>query len=368
MRLTLQRSAFTRLLAALLGSSAVWSCEGAVDLGGNPDGGSAVDSGTTPGVTTVYERKEEYFTAFAVDESTLYFTFEGRNEPYYFVQACDLGACGATLRTIYRGRRSRELPLEFEFSKLAVADGQILFVALDEVNASYIMACPTTGCGDAPRKVTPIGACRHLFATEQDVYWSNWWTVFKCAREGCSAPIVRDLATLGMGPDGAISLDSWVLAGDFAYVVGSFALGRLKRDLSAEPDWIYRSDVPIKGVAVAGDWVYFGIATHDGEVRRCPLTGCVGDPEFVASRQPRPISMVADGRAVHWLNYATDGPTTVLGSVAAVTLDGQSTATTIATGLKLRPDLRIHMNSHHVYWAEIDFAAGPLSLIRSVAK
>jgi hypothetical protein len=158
------------------------------------------------------------------------------------------------------------------------------------------------------------------------------------------------------------------VAGDFAYVAGPFAVTRLKRDLSAEPEWIYTSDRAIRGVAVSGEWVYFGVATLDGELRRCPLTGCAGAPEVVASGQPWPSSMVADERALHWLNYSTDHPTNLLGSISAVTLEAPSTARTVADSLKLRPDMHIRMNSHHVYWAETDFIPGPVSTIRSFAK
>jgi hypothetical protein len=369
MRLTLKRSLFARWLVALFGSSAVWGCGGAVDLGGSPDSGTAVDGGTSPGVTTVYEGSDEYFLGFAVDESMLYFSSARRGEPYFYVQACDLEACAATVRTIYRTRPNPDLghPLDFESSQLAVANGEIFFASMDELNTPYIMACPTTGCGDAPRKLTRIGAYQHLVATEMDVYWSTWGTVFRCAREGCGAPVARTLGSL-MGSAGAGAFDSMVVAGDFVYAIGSYALGRAKRDLSAEPDWVYTSDLPIRGVAVAGNWVYFAMATYDGEVRRCPLTGCGSDPEVVASGQPRPTSTVADERAVHWLNYALDQQTTIRGSVAAVTLDGQSSVRTIATDLKLRPEMRIRMNSHHVYWAESDFVPSTISWIRSVAK
>ncbi len=367
MRLSIRWSVLAHFLLALAGSSAVSGCGGAVNLGGNADGGSAIEGGTSPGITMVYEKKEEYFQGFAVDEATLYFSYAGRSEPYFFLQACDLGACDATVRTLYRANPESIIP-DLSLSELSLAKGEIFFAFTDEREALFIMACPTTGCGGAPRKLTPAGLVHHLFATEEAVYWHDGVRLHTCAREGCSAPTSRNLAAIVRTAGAESPLNSLFVAGDFAYVASTGALVRLQRDLSAEPDWVYRSDRPIKGVAVSGDWVYFAIATHDGEVRRCPLAGCVGDPEVVASGQPRPMSLVVDERALHWLNYPTDSPVNLTGSVAAVTLDSRSTARILATGLKLRPDMRIRMNSHHVYWAETDSVPGPISQIRSIAK
>jgi hypothetical protein len=360
----------TASLLALLGSSAASGCGDAVNLGENVDSGKPIDGGTAAGVTIVYQ-DANYFRGFAVDESTLYFAYPGISEPGTFWKTCDLEACATTVRTIHNPTNDVDLfTTESALANLAVANGEIFFTWFDERSEGYLMACPTTGCGDSPRKLTRVSLqASDLSATEEAVYWDDGVSLFKCAREGCSAPTSRNLAAfVPTGSQGLAPWNSMVVAGDFAYVTGSMTLARLKRDLSADPDWVYKSVLPIRGVAVSGEWVYFGVATLDGELRRCPLTGCIGEPEVVASGQPWPSSMVADERALHWLNYQPDGPNSLVGSMAAVTLDGQSTPRTLANGLKLRPDMRIRMNSHHVYWAETDFTPRALSSIRSFAQ
>jgi hypothetical protein len=102
------------------------------------------------------------------------------------------------------------------------------------------------------------------------------------------------------------TVQSFVVNGDDVYVVGADAVTRFKRDLSADAEWAFTSDRPLEGIAADGQWVYFGVSTLAGEIRRCPLTGCAGDAELLASGQPWPSTLTRDAHTLYWINFSSE--------------------------------------------------------------
>ena len=126
-----------------------------------------------------------------------------------------------------------------------------------------------------------------------------------------------------------------------------------------------RGELPLGGIAVSGPWVYFGIQTLTGEVRRCPVTGCVAwaNPGHrCQGRAGRPMRM-ADERKVYWLNFPTRVDTALPGSLIAAANDGTSSPKTLASDLKfVHHPPPVMMNSHHVFWADAALTGARIGL------
>jgi hypothetical protein len=248
---------------------------------------------------------------------------------------------------------------------LALSGAEFFFQYRDSLGALYVVACPRTGCTNAPRQLA-AGRASHLLATDDDVYWDDGTNIMRCAREGCPAPSSRNLQVIARSAtQDASELTSFCIVGDFIYVVGQGGVARLERKLESDPDWIYVSNAPVKGIAAHGDWVYFAISTLTGEVRRCPITGCVGDPEVVTSGQRWPSWLAVDERSLYWFNFHPEPGNTPAVSLRSATLGDSAEPRILVSNVPLLNYIPIFMNAHHFYWAErLEVRAR----IRSLAK
>jgi hypothetical protein len=194
---------------------------------------------------------------------------------------------------------------------------------------------------------------RHLLATDEDLYWDDGTNIMRCASKGCAKPSSRNLQMIARSPIGDSSdLTSVSIAGEFVYVSGRGGVARLERKLESDPDWIYSSGAPIEGIGAHGDWVYFGISTLTGEVRRCPVTGCLGDPELVASGQRWPSWLAVDERTLYWFNFLSLPGTSTSVSLRSAALGDSVQPRTLLSDVPLLTYMPIFMNAHHLYWVE----------------
>src|SRR6185503_10377935 len=79
------------------------------------------------------------------------------------VKACELASCASTLRMLYRQSFPRDGVVTLD--PLAVDGTEFFFESPDSLGATYIVACPRTGCITAPRQVA-LGNGRYLAAVE----------------------------------------------------------------------------------------------------------------------------------------------------------------------------------------------------------
>jgi len=344
----------------LLGALAAAGCGDSVSLGNEVQywyDGDAAHGGSTTEPLSLYEGTSSP-SIYAVDDTTLFTTFGERDQKrgeslLVTVKSCELASCAGTLRTLYE--QLYPSVIDAPSVVLAVGGSEIFFASRDSLGGSYIVACPRSGCTHAPRQVVSVrGQAKRLVATDAHVYWDDGSSLWRCAREGCTTPATRNLDAVARPPIGGnFGMTSFTIADEYAYVVGPGGLARLKADLSSDPDWVYRSELPIRGIAARGDWIYFGISTLTGEIRRCPVTGCVGDPEGVASGQHWPSWLAVDDRTLYWFNFISDPGPTGPGSLGAAATDGPSEPRTLLSDLPLDSYMPIAMNAHHLYWMEI---------------
>lgn len=333
--------------------------------------GNAVAVGQNTGPTTLY-RGRGFPQTYAVDETTLYvfLAYElSDSEALLSLKACDLVACAATVRTLYDLQFAKDDAIIAE--SLVLSEDDVDFALRQNLSDTVsIKTCPKMGCGTGPREIysVPSGVLR-LAVKDQFVYWTDQspMTFNRCPSAVCtqpdSRPLQGDMNTYIVIDDGL----PFVVAGDYAYATTNLTVQRVRLDLSADPELIYQSKVPLAGIGVAGDWVYFAVSTLAGELRRCPVSGCAGAPEVVASGQRWPWSILVDTRKAYWSDLGNPDAYSG-GSVIVAPLDGSSGPQALAPDLQLYPGWQLAMNSHHLYWLEGSSNGDGLSGIRTLAK
>jgi hypothetical protein len=325
--------------------------------------GNALDPAKTAIPTTLYATNAKGIAAYAVDESSLFIAFSentdlnGSTGQTISLKSCSLDSCAKTVRTLYQ----RALPPGLHFDAFAVADDEIVFTAWDDTGP-LIMACPLTGCDTGARTVsTREGAggafvnIRSMIVADDDLYWLSGHLIWRCSRTGGASPIAYDIPQITRTAEVQVPIHSFVVSGEFVYAASQLGVARFKRDGSADPDWFFAGDgwEPIQGIAVAGSSVYFGVASMNGGLRRCPLTGCQGGAETVVA-ESGPWSLAADERALYWISdpnspsmsYA--GPSTLL----TTPLDGSTSPKALATFISQDSHWPLIMNSGHIYWRD----------------
>ena len=105
---------------------------------------------------------------------------------------------------------------------------------------------------------------------------------------------------------------------------------------------------------------YFGMEVEregglpGGAVGRCPLKGCSGTPEIVATSDAKIVSIAIDGGALFWSVYSRD-----IGAIYRLTLDGSSTPRPLAVGQSSPQNIAAF--GGFVYW--VSPAAGTVARV-----
>ena len=106
-------------------------------------------------------------------------------------------------------------------------------------------------------------------------------------------------------PTGEPPLDGSIVTAldeDYLYqyqFVGS-RIVRFKKDGTGEVQVIARDQFDVPGIAVRDGHVYWTEYVSLGRLLRCPVTGCAGDPEVVASRLDHPTALALDADYVYF--------------------------------------------------------------------
>lgn len=374
--------------------------KGAVDLGGNVGNAGWADTrGSVATATTATTKATavpqtlydgDFVRAIAVDETTIAAAIQGPTDNH--IDICQLADCQRTLQTIYResfdecGDSGHVGPSPFE--QLLISHGEVIWPACNSAGGSRyarsVMACATSGCPEGARQIAHADSICGLAASGEWVYWWNSGSdsgIARCPRAGCDVPEYR-LAPIWIDPD-ACSMNSQLrLVADeqanILYMSGGTGIARIPSDFStavtpfyADPESIYAAPGRLRGLAVAGEHVYFALSTLTGQILRCPTAGCEQGPELVTSAPRWPTGPLADESAVYWLSQAqtnfVKSSVAIDGVISAFALDGMATGGVEVARLEslftelsiLRdPPSRSVMNSHHLYWWEL---GGPKS-------
>jgi hypothetical protein len=334
----------------------------AVDLG-HDEGRWAIslDSADSQGVVTLYQGPSRV-AGLAVDETHLYAELEaipGAPSGLTLV-SCEFSSCAGTLGEMAK--------IAYPSGRLLLSEGELFWWdTLDD--ASRLVSCPVAGCPSGPHLLTNGGAPR-IAADADNIYWLQGYNrIARCARAGCTQPelVHEDSPYSHWDYKGRIAI-----AGDFLYVQYTgqdHTVFRVRRDGSGDETVAYEGSL-VGSIATNADNLFVATSVLTGTMLRCPIDGCSGPPDVLATGQAWPIEMVLDD-AIYWFNTGT-GPDR--GSLVTCPLEGGATRV-LASNLWFSRDLDIdssHLatNSRYVFWTEYhyDQDLGWLSTIKAVRK
>jgi len=260
---------------------------------------AATGCGNSPTVLTTYPPAFGLITggtpvatsAIAVDTTRVYWTDQKS------VQACAVGGCGCTPTTMAVGL--------WQPPGVTAAGGNVYWTewAHGSPYTGTVSTCPTVGCGPVPTVLaTGQGGPLALTADDQHVYWTDTYEdggpIWECAVAGCDGG-VRLVANENGNPY-VITSDAtnlyWANAGAGTIVQCT------KTDCQDTRVVLASGRVRPSGIATDGVSVYW--RDGPGDIYRCAVGGCGGNPTLVASATmtnaefDQPIAV--DGSHVYW--------------------------------------------------------------------
>ena len=227
----------------------------------------------------------------AVDAMRVYWTDQGS------VRACAVGGCGCAPTTIADGL--------WQPPGVTAAGGSVFWTewAHGAPYTGTVSTCSTTGCSSGPTMLAS-GQSGPLALTADDahVYWTDTYEdggpIWECAAAGCNGG-VRLVANENGNPY-AIASDAtnlyWANAGAGTIVQCA------KADCQGTRVSLASGRVRPSGIATDGVRVYW--RDGPGDVYRCAVGGCGGNPALVANATmtngdfDQPIAV--DGSRVYW--------------------------------------------------------------------
>ncbi|MES1174629.1 MAG: hypothetical protein ABUL62_09875 [Myxococcales bacterium] len=246
-----------------------------------------------------------------VDEKRIYWA--GMDGPYgnHWLRSCAKDDCANTVinyATAYFAQ------------SFGVQSGQVYWLGSGGYPTCHIvLSCEIDGCNGAPREVgrphtdasTPSGCAYATTFTSDAAYL-------------CGEQMLEKIPLSGAGPQLRLafpkSCSAVAVNGDFVYWLGlsdtadtSLALRRTPIDGSGSTQVLadnlrvttnnYKYGMPefqAQNIAFHSGFVYWSQGTLYGSIARCPLTGCLGEPEVVAQPLNTPTSLLIDGAVLYF--------------------------------------------------------------------
>lgn len=261
---------------------------------------AATGCGNRPSVLVTYPPANGLLTggipastsAIAVDGTRVYWTDRGS------VRACALGGCACAPATI--ADQLSQPP------GVTAAGGNVFWTewAHGSPYTGTVSTCPGAGCGSGGPTVLASGQGGPLALTadDQHVYWTDTYQdggpIWQCAASGCDGGV--PLVSNANGNPYAIAADAtnlyWANAGAGTIVQCA------KADCQGTRVLLASGRVRPSGIATDGVSVYW--RDGSGDVYRCAVGGCGGNPTLVATATmtnaefDQPIAV--DGSRVYW--------------------------------------------------------------------
>jgi len=231
-------------------------------------------------------------TGLAVSSGRLFWA----NEDDGTIVACDAASCVATLTTIASGLTVPR--------GVTVEGAHVLFVS-----EAGVGQCPTTGCPGAPTSL--IAAVDFGVAADADRVVATRFPdlLAECPRDGCPPDTEPVQLAFGQGMMGV-----W-LTSDTIYFTrfGTQNLDQCPIDTDClTTGTTFQTSVASAVSVIADDqYVYwartdylnFPTPSFTGEIVRCPLAGCDGDPEILVS-DAEPFGIALDGSTLYYTDHA----------------------------------------------------------------
>jgi hypothetical protein len=358
-----------RILLTALGSIYL-GCGGKIlDLGHDlePPGYASPDSGDRddPSEVPTWVATHQYGgDALLLDETRVYWSTSGTTPrpdvdtcwtcgESFVLRSCAKNDCARTLVTYWR---SPTYQVQIGVNSTGIYWTESKFG--QEIAA--ILTCPIAGCAGRPAIVISDVASLSLVVDESFVYWlSTDSKLLKCAVNGCGHnPTViaqADNARIsGTALLAASSTDLYWIA-QFSDASKSGAIMTAPKDGSLPPRPIADGLHQPLSLAVDAENVYFTECYSFGTVKRCPLTGCVGEPTVLASNQRYPALLGVAGNRAYWFTSSAGHASFWLNQPGAFAqlvecpLSGCGANPTVLVTNQAGPH-GLGVDADHVYW------------------
>ena len=321
----------------------------------------AGEADAVPGTPTVIASHQYGAYDVAVDDTRVYWRTVG-TPPTDFahetcvVRSCMKDNCAGTVVTYTSGGAT---PCTKTRGVLAVNRTHVYWLSGSEWSTGQILACPIEGCLGPPQAIVESGA--FLFAVDDThIYWkASDATLKQCPFDGCAGePTIMTLLGNGSSTHSAPVLD----ATDVYWTDGasSRAIMAIPKDKSG-PVRTIASGIPVSySLAVDTGSVYWvenwpQVPEGEGIVKRCPKTGCSGEPTIVASHQGNPDALQATGDDAAWVTSGSlfrSFPNGAWGEVRQCPIAGCGAETGILVGQ--RGIVWTAIDATHAYWTSAE--------------
>lgn len=252
--------------------------------------------------------------ALAVDDSTVYFV-----ESFGGVRACPKAGCTAATLVKFKA---------FDIPTTLVAQSGLVYWSRDNL----IVSCPKAGCAAASTVLTEASTI-NLFTADDSgrVVWSldkPTPAIRGCRLGSCAAETIIETGPSALALRG--SMLAWIDVAKVSFCTYGAAPGVCvigKRELGAG----------VIDVALGKDRAFW---LFSGEIRSCPLTGCVTPTTVVRGQSP--ARMAPDGDNLYWVN-------TVANAIYRCPQTGCDRPELVAT-VDDASFTQIAVDANHVYW------------------
>jgi hypothetical protein len=347
------------------------ACGGkAIDLGENGSGwvrdnGTATtatvpSSAATNEPVTLYDGVEPV-QAIAVDETTIAASIYSAVGERQRIDVCQLADCHGTQQTI----RTID-PYLSSAPLVLISHGEVIWAETGEDLGTRIMACSTNGCPEGPRQIVETGNVFYLAADASHVYLIGRASeapyvesaLLRCPRAGCNEPTQWPLEGIEIPKALAVSESTGML-----YASYDKRIARMPADFSAGLSEFYVGGSPLGGLALAGEKVYFAVATLLGQIRSCSATECGNGSELVTNAPLWPHALVADEKQLYWFHSnstnVVEDPLSCYGkaedqgkTIAGITLEAGSEGADLPSSVESCSPCGLTMNSRSLFWCD----------------
>jgi hypothetical protein len=277
------------------------------DVGGNL-GDASVDAGHPPmsratrsffseaGVLTAQRQilRDGSIWAFTESSGRLFWVrSEGSGSPapngspdQYILRSCSPFACAGSLQSFQLVPTAGGPP-----SWLWASDSRLFWP--DETGVSFCNRDDCSSTGHLPFNPTGMD----FVADEKQAFFGG---AAACDIDDCSSTY-RNLAPAL--PNGEPSLEAsraTVLDEDFLYQITGQRIVRFRKDGTGEVQILARDRVDAFHIAVRNGYAYWTESVSPGGLLRCPVAGCSGAPEVVASNLEHPEDLTVDDSYVYF--------------------------------------------------------------------
>jgi len=255
-----------------------------------------MDGGLAPGIPMRLVGHDGRISGFSEANGRLVWITQRTVPPQdFFIRTCAVQGCAGTLRSFRLAWASRGNLLSWFWTNTTHA----FWPSLEQGYA--VSFCPQEDCS-APGTLPFPAEATTFVADERRAFFG---AADACELDDCEhthAPLATQIrSTPRSGSQVVRGGTHVVLDGDFIYALSAnSSIVRIPKDASGDVLVIAADQLQIGDLAVRDGFVYWSEKAPLGRIFRCPVTGCAGVPETLASGQSSPHFLAVDEREVYF--------------------------------------------------------------------